>query len=114
VALAGHRWRGRVSRIDQSRPYLLLGEVERPDSRGPALTGRLDTVDTYNPASYRGRILRLHDARARELTPWLDLMAVRGEGVAPFWLKPGEGAVTRGAGEEQREERIPAQLRRFL
>jgi hypothetical protein len=41
-------------------------------------------------------------------------MAVRGEGVAPFWLKPGEGAVTLGAGEEQREERIPEPLRRFL
>ena len=103
-----------MSRIDQSRPYYLLGEVERPDGRGPALTRRLDRVDTYNSASDRGGILRLHDARAQELTPWLDLMAVRGEGVAPFWLKPGEGAVTLGAGEEQREERIPEPLRRFL
>ncbi|MFZ1829468.1 MAG: hypothetical protein WAW42_12005 [Candidatus Competibacteraceae bacterium] len=40
-----------------------------------ALTGRLDSVDTYNPASYRGGILRLHYARATEL----DLVAVRGE-----------------------------------
>jgi len=53
--------------------------VERPDGRGPALTGRLDRVDTYNPASYRGGILRLHYARAQELGPWLDLVAVRGE-----------------------------------
>ena len=43
----------------------------------------------------------------------MDLTAVRGE-VVPFWLKPGEAAVTLGAGEEQREERIPEQLRRFL
>ena len=42
----------------------------------------LDSVDTYNPASYRGGILRLHYARARELGPWLDLVAVRGEIVA--------------------------------
>jgi hypothetical protein len=34
--------------------------------------------------------------------------------VAPFWLKPGEAAVTLGVGEERREERIPEQLRRFL
>ncbi len=54
------------------------------------------------------------DARAAELEPWLDRVAVRGEGVVPFWLKPGEAAVTLGVGEEQREERIPAQLWRFL
>jgi hypothetical protein len=34
-------------------------------------------------------------------------VAVRGEGVAPFWLKPGEAAVTLGAGEEPPGERIP-------
>ena len=39
------------------------------------------------------------------------LVAVRGEGVAPFWLKPGEAAVTLGMGEERRVERIPEQLR---
>ena len=41
-------------------------------------------------------------------------VAVRGEGVMRFWLKPGEMAVTLGPGEEQREERIPAPLRRFF
>jgi len=34
--------------------------------------------------------------------------------VVPFWLQPGEAAVSLGVGEEQREERIPEQLRRFL
>ena len=114
VELRGHTLRWLVSRIDQNRPYYLLGEVEMPDGRGPALAGRLDSVDTYNPASYRGGILRLHYARAAELGPWLDLVAVRGEVVVQFWLKPGETAVTLGVGEEQREERIPEQLRRFL
>ena len=114
VAMQSHTLRWLVSRIDQSRPYYLLGEVEMPDGRGPALTGRLDSVDTYNPASYRGGILTLYYARAQELGPWLDLVAVRGEGVVPFWLQPGEAAVSLGVGEEQREERIPEQLRRFL
>ena len=114
VAMQGHTLRWLVSRIDQSRPYYLLGEVEIADGRGPALVGRLDSVDSYNPASYRGGILRLHYARAREIEPWLDLVAVRGEVVVQFWLKPGETAVTLGVGEEQREERIPEQLRRFL
>jgi len=88
--------------------------VERPDGQGPALTGRLDRVESYHTASDRGGILRLHDTRAQELGPWLDLVAVRGEGVVQFWLKPGEAAVTLGAGEEREVERIPEQLRRFL
>ena len=114
VDLSGHTLRWLVSRIDQSRPYYLLGEVEMPDGRGPALAGRLDSVDSYNPASYRGGILRLHYARAPELEPWLDRVAVRGEIVVQFWLKPGEAAVMLGAAEEQWEERIPEQLRWFL
>ena len=114
VELRGHTLRWLVSRIDQSRPYYLLGEVEIPDGRGPAMTGRLDSIETYNPASYRGGVLRLHYARARELEPWLDRVAIRGEVVVKFWLRPGEAAVTLGPGEERREERIPEQLRRFL
>ncbi len=61
VAMQGHTLRWLVSRIDQSRPYYLLGEVEMPDGKGPALAGRLDRVDTYHPASYRGGIP--HDPR---------------------------------------------------
>ena len=114
VELRGHSLRWLVSRIDPSRPYYLLGEVEMPDGREPSLIGRLDSVDTFNPASYRGGILRLHDARARELEPWLDRVAVRGEVVAPFWLRPGEAAVTLGPGEEKEVEKISAQLQRFL
>jgi hypothetical protein len=41
-------------------------------------------------------------------------VTVRGEGVVPFWLKPGEAAATLGVGEEREVERIPEQLRRFL
>jgi len=44
-------------------------------------------VDTYNPATYRGGVLQLHYARAAELEPWLDLVAIRGEVVVQFWLK---------------------------
>ena len=114
VNLAGHTLRWLVSRIAPDRTYYLLGEVEMPDGRGPALTGRLDSVDTYNPAIYRGGILQLHYARAPELEPWLDRIAVRGEVVVQFWLKPGEATVTLGAGEEREVEKIPEQLRRFL
>ena len=60
VAMNGHTLRWLLSRIDQSRPYYLLGEVEIADGKGPALVGRLDSMETYNPASYRGGVLRLH------------------------------------------------------
>ncbi len=114
VDMAGRTLRGLLGRIDQSRPYFLLGEVEIPDGRGLALAGRLDSVDRYDPATYRGGILQLHYARAAELGPWLDRVAVRGEVVVQFWLRPGETAVTLGAGEKREMERIPEQLRRFL
>ena len=104
VAMQGHTLRWLPSRIDQSRPVAL------PAGRG----GNRRSVESYNPASYRGGILRLHDARAPELEPWLDLVAVRGEVVVQFWLKPGEAAVTLGPGKEREVERIPEQLRRFL
>ncbi|MCK7577111.1 MAG: hypothetical protein MZV65_15605 [Chromatiales bacterium] len=112
---AGTRLRWLVSRIDQSRPYYLLGEVEmrRWPGAGPDRAAR-QRGDLQPGQSYRGGILRLHYARAAELGPWLDLVAVRGEVVVQFWLKPGEAAVTLGPGEEQREDRIPEQLRRFL
>jgi len=48
VERRGHTLRGLLSRIEPGRAYYLLGEVERPEGRGPALTGRLDRVDTYN------------------------------------------------------------------
>ena len=64
--------------------------------------------------SDRGGVLRLHYARAAELGPWLDLVAVRGEVVVQFWLKPGEAAVTLGAGEEREVEKMPVQLQKFL
>ena len=114
VNMTGRTLRWLVSRIDQSRPYYLLGEVEISDGKGSALAGRLDSVERYNPATYRGGILHLHYARASELGPWLDRVAVRGEVVVQFWLRPGEAAVTLGAGEEREVERIPVQLRRFL
>ena len=43
-----------------------------------------------------------------------DLVAVRGEVVVQFWLKPGDPPVVLWKGEEQPVERIPAQLKPYL
>ncbi|MEZ5584649.1 MAG: hypothetical protein R3F37_19460 [Candidatus Competibacteraceae bacterium] len=74
----------------------------------------LGTHAAFASVLYLGGILQLHYARATELEPWLDRVAVRGEVVVQFWLMPGEAAVTVGLDEEREVERIPAQLRQFL
>ena len=51
--------------------------------------------------SIAGGILTHRYARAQVLEPWLDLVAVRGEVIVQFWLRPGAAAVTLGAGEER-------------
>lgn len=69
VEMRGHTLRWLLSRIEPGRSYYLLGEMEIPDSKGPALTSALNSMDRYNPATYQGGILRLHYARAPELEP---------------------------------------------
>ena len=108
LEMQGQTLRWLLGNIDQRRVDYLSGEIQ---------TARIEPVadiDRYRPVIYSGQTMTLHYARAAELGPWLDLVAVRGEVIVQFWLKPGEAAVTLGPGEEQREERIPAQLRRFL
>lgn len=74
----------------------------------------LGTHVAFASVFYLGGILALHCARATEPEPWLDRVAVRGEVVVQFWLRPGEAAVSLGVGEERELERIPRQLRGFL
>ena len=108
VEMKGRTLRWLLSKIDQRRVYFINGEVQ---------TGKIEPVaniDLYQPVSYSGQTMTLRYARAAELEPWLDRVAVRGEGVVQFWLKPGEATVTLGPGEEREVERIPAQLKRFL
>ncbi len=55
-----------------------------------------------NPAIYRGGIIQLHYARAQELEPWVDRVAVRGEVVVQFWLKQVEAAAAWSQGRRKR------------
>ena len=114
VEMRGRTLRGLVSRLDPSRTYYLLGEVEMADGKEPALIGRLDRIETYQPAIYRGGILQLHYARAQELQPWLDRVAIRGEIVVQVWLRPGEQAAVLELGDEPPVDPIPKELRAFL
>lgn len=74
----------------------------------------LGTHVAFASVFYLGGVLALHYARAQELQPWLDRVAVHGEVIVQFWLRPGEAAVSLGVGEERELERIPRQLMGFL
>jgi inner membrane protein len=54
VDLRGYTLRWLLSRIDQNHSDFLLGKMEIADGKGPALTGRRDSVESYNPARYTG------------------------------------------------------------
>ena len=97
IEMKGRTLRGLLGKIDQRRVYFVNGEVQ---------TGKIEpiaNIDLYQPVTYSGQTMTLRYARAQELGPWLDLVAVR-----------GEAAVMLGVGEEREVERIPAQLRGFL
>lgn len=90
--------------------YYLLGEIELAGDKLQPVSD----LELYRPVSYRGHVLRLHYARAKELKPWLDLTAAQGEVYAQFWPRPGAAPVELDGGEEAPVERVPEALKRFL
>jgi hypothetical protein len=70
------------------------------DARAKAHIAILSSIETYNPASYRGGILTLHYARAQESELWLDLITVRGEVVVQVLAQAEGGDGDLGAGCE--------------
>ncbi len=96
----GRTLRGLVSRIDQSRPYYFGrgGNARWLGASPPWPGGWTAWTPITRPATGAGFSACTTPALA-ELEPWLDRVAVRGE-VVQFWLRPGEAAVTPGAGEE--------------
>jgi inner membrane protein len=88
--------------------YYLSGEIQ---------TARVEPVadiDRYQPVIYSGQTMTLRYARAQELTPWLDLVAAKGELFVQFWLRPGEAAAAFEVGNEPPADPIPEELRGFL
>ena len=108
VDMRGRTLRWLLGRIDQRRVYFINGEVQ---------TARVEPVaniDRYQPVIYSGQTMTLRYARAQELTPWLDLVAAKGEVFVQFWLRPGEQATAFEVGNEPPVDLIPEELRRFL
>ncbi len=105
----GRSLRWLPARIDRTRTYYLSGEMRVGDKVVP-----VSDLERYDPASYRGEVLRLRYARAQELAPYLDLVAAEGEVFVQFWLRPGEVAVELNAPQTETVDRVPSVLKRYL
>lgn len=58
--------------------------------------------------------MTLRYARTQELTPWLDLVAAKGEIFVQFWMRLGERAVVFELRNDPVEDQIPDALKRFV
>jgi inner membrane protein len=110
VDMRGRNLRWLLSKIDRKRTYYLLGEMQIAGDKIVPVSN----IDLYQPASYRGNVLKLHYAIGKELEPWLNLTAAQGEVFVQFWLKPGDPPIEFSPGEEKPVNRIPPQLREVL
>ncbi len=109
VDMRGRSLRWLLARIDKAHTYYISGELRVGDKVVP-----VSDLERYDPASYRGDVLRLRYAREQELEPYLDLVAAEGEVFVQFWLRPGEVAVELNAPRAETVDRVPSVLKRYL
>ena len=53
----------------------------------------MNNIELYHPVIFGGSAVRLHYARAGDLDDYLNMVAIRGEVVVQFWLRPGDEVV---------------------
>ncbi|MBK1695402.1 metal-dependent hydrolase [Chromatium weissei] len=99
-----------LKQLDQNRTCYLSGELRMGDQKAAPL----QDLDRYRPALFSGQVLRLHYARADDLTAYLDMVAAEGEVFMQVWLKSGDPAVELRVNEVEKTDAIPAQLKGFL
>jgi inner membrane protein len=110
VDMRGRSLRWLLARLDTTRTYFISGELRVGSRRDPPVDG----IDLYRPARFSGKVLRLQYARARELEPYLGMMAAEGELYVQMWLRPGDEAVELILGDERDLDLIPEGLREYL
>jgi len=109
VNMRGRSLRWLLERLDKRHTFYLSGQMVVGSKPTP-----VEDIDLYRPASLRGRVLRLHYARAGELEPYLGLVAAEGEVYVQFWLRPEDDAVELVFGDEARREVVPEALEGYL
>ena len=103
-------YRALARRAPRQAAYLL--PVGRDD--GGEQAGEDRVPRSLQAGRLRWKVLRLLNARAEELGPYLGLVAAQGEVYVQFWLREGEAAVKMSLSDERPEEAIPEVLKVHL
>jgi len=97
VNMNGRSLRWLVDNLQANHDYYLLGELFVDSGLLPSM----NDIELYHPVMFSGSTVRLHYARAEDLDDYLNMVAIRGEVVVQFWLRPGdEGVELRFSGGE--------------
>ncbi|MDF1583614.1 MAG: metal-dependent hydrolase [Methyloprofundus sp.] len=78
-----------VDNLKANHDYYLLGEL-MVDS---GMIANVNNIELYHPVMFSGSSVRLHYAKASDLSEYLNMVAIRGEVVVQFWLRPGDEVV---------------------
>jgi inner membrane protein len=89
VNMNGRSLRWLVDNLQANHEYYLLGELF-VDS---GMMVNVNDIELYHPVMLSGSSVRLHYAKASDLDEYLNMVAIRGEVVVQFWLKPGDEVV---------------------
>jgi inner membrane protein len=89
VNMNGRSLRWLVDNLQANHEYYLLGELFVDSGLLPSM----NDIDLYHPVMFSGSRVRLHYAKAGDLGEYRNMVAIRGEVVVQFWLKPGDEVV---------------------
>jgi inner membrane protein len=89
VDMKGRSLRWLVENLKTNHDYYLLGELYVDSDK----VVNVNQIETYHPVIWSGDKVRLHYANAGDLQDYRNLVAIRGEVVMQFWLKPGDDPV---------------------
>lgn len=89
VNMNGRSLRWLVDNLQANHEYYLLGELFVDSGLLPSM----NDIELYHPVMFSGSRVRLHYAKVRGLGEYLNMVAIRGEIVVQFWLRPGDAGV---------------------
>jgi len=98
-----------LDHLDHNHTAYLSGELRL----GGRTEAPIEDLERYRSATLSGKQLKLHYARAEDLTPYLGLVAAEGEVFVQFWLKPGDAAVELAILDPTDRDTIPEELRGY-
>ena len=95
-----------VKNLKANHDYYLMGELWVDADKIP----NVNDLDLYNPVMWSGDKIRLYYARPQDLKDYRNLVAIRGEVIVQFWLRPGDKPVDLNLMAGGAREGVPAAL----